>query len=532
MQILYPKLLKADAILIASPVYWFNVSAQTKLWIDRLYAFGSAELNLLSGKKFGIILTYEDPDPFVSGAVNPLRALQDMIRYIHADLVGMVLWQRPSCWRRFEAARAYAKSLSARSENGSPRLIKGRSMATTPYSFKDVLRLHQEIDLVNWQFGGEKMHYMFLSCPEFLPHAMIKRSGEISQLEYQQREDVAWFSVDSKLGRMPFDAYVQAAPVNGVILLHKNRVVYEAYPRMRPFDKHIYMSVTKAYVGTVLAILEDSGRIELQQPVEAYLPELKGSGWQGVAVRDVLDMTSGIASMEADSEAYTNPHHPHYQYEASLGWLEPTEDTFSSTYDHIASLKSHRPPGQAFEYSSSNTFLLSWLAEVITGKPFHEIMTEEIWGKLGAELDALISISKAGAPATHGGLSGTLRDMARFGRLFTPSYRQSAAVKVISDAYLERIQHGGRSELFDRGVTGSTMIKNLAGEKPHHNTYQWDFVMPDGDFFKGGFGGQGLYISPSRDLVMAFFGTPFDDRMEENELVWIARQLVRSGLFA
>jgi multimeric flavodoxin WrbA len=90
MQILYPKLLKADAILIASPVYWFNVSAQTKLWIDRLYAFGSAELNLLSGKRFGIILTYEDPDPFVSGAVNPLRALQDMIRYIHAELVGMV----------------------------------------------------------------------------------------------------------------------------------------------------------------------------------------------------------------------------------------------------------------------------------------------------------------------------------------------------------------------------------------------------------------------------------------------------------
>ena len=90
MQILYPKLAAASAILIASPVYWFNVSAQTKLCLDRWYALGSAEENLLSGKSFGVVMTYEDADPFVSGAVNALRSLQDMIRYIHAELVGMV----------------------------------------------------------------------------------------------------------------------------------------------------------------------------------------------------------------------------------------------------------------------------------------------------------------------------------------------------------------------------------------------------------------------------------------------------------
>ncbi len=90
MQVLYPKLVAADAVLIASPVYWFNVSAQTKLLIDRFHALGSAGNSLLSGKQFGIALTYEDPDPFVSGAINPIRSFQDMFRYLHIDFIGMV----------------------------------------------------------------------------------------------------------------------------------------------------------------------------------------------------------------------------------------------------------------------------------------------------------------------------------------------------------------------------------------------------------------------------------------------------------
>jgi hypothetical protein len=54
--------------------------------------------------------------------------------------------------------------------------------------------------------------------------------------------------------------------------------------------------------------------------------------------------------------------------------------------------------------------------------------------------------------------------------------------------------------------------------------------MEDGDFFKGGYGGQGLYISPAHDLVIAYFGTPFDEHMETHELEWITRQIVNSGL--
>lgn len=90
MQTLYPKLRQADALVIAGPVYWFTVSAQTKLFMDRCYALGGPEKNALQGKRIGIVLTYADTDPFTSGAVNALRTFQDAYNYIGAEIVDMI----------------------------------------------------------------------------------------------------------------------------------------------------------------------------------------------------------------------------------------------------------------------------------------------------------------------------------------------------------------------------------------------------------------------------------------------------------
>jgi multimeric flavodoxin WrbA len=90
MQMLYPKLREADAIVIASPIYWFTMSAQTKLFIDRWYALESSQDNPLKGKQFGIILTYGDNDPYSSGAINAIRTFQDMLRYIGGNIAGIL----------------------------------------------------------------------------------------------------------------------------------------------------------------------------------------------------------------------------------------------------------------------------------------------------------------------------------------------------------------------------------------------------------------------------------------------------------
>ncbi|HYA03958.1 MAG TPA: flavodoxin family protein [Syntrophobacteria bacterium] len=102
MQILYPRLKGADAVVIASPIYWFTVSAQTKLFMDRWYALGGDEGYALAGKKFGIVLAYAAEDPFVSGAVNALRTFQDALSFIGAEIVGMVYG---SAWKAGEVRK-------------------------------------------------------------------------------------------------------------------------------------------------------------------------------------------------------------------------------------------------------------------------------------------------------------------------------------------------------------------------------------------------------------------------------------------
>jgi multimeric flavodoxin WrbA len=86
------KVREADALIIASPIYWFNLSAQTKLFIDRWYSYGGDDSDnyALMGKELAIILTYAEPDPLASGAINALRSLEDCSAFVGAKIKGVL----------------------------------------------------------------------------------------------------------------------------------------------------------------------------------------------------------------------------------------------------------------------------------------------------------------------------------------------------------------------------------------------------------------------------------------------------------
>ncbi|HOF05891.1 MAG TPA: flavodoxin family protein [Syntrophales bacterium] len=90
MQEIYPKLIAADAWVIASPVYWFTMSAQTKIFMDRCFALPAYQSDCFQGKRIAVAMTYGGEDPFDSGCVNALRTFQDAYGYVEAKLVGMV----------------------------------------------------------------------------------------------------------------------------------------------------------------------------------------------------------------------------------------------------------------------------------------------------------------------------------------------------------------------------------------------------------------------------------------------------------
>jgi multimeric flavodoxin WrbA len=90
MQEVYQKLVEADGWVIASPVYWFTMTAQTKIFMDRCYALNFHPKRPFKGKRIAIAMVYGGGDPFESGCVNALRTFQDTYRYTESVIVGMV----------------------------------------------------------------------------------------------------------------------------------------------------------------------------------------------------------------------------------------------------------------------------------------------------------------------------------------------------------------------------------------------------------------------------------------------------------
>jgi multimeric flavodoxin WrbA len=89
MQQVFPRLIDADAWVIATPVHWFNMSAQTKLWMDRCFALARYGKHPFR-KDIGILVTFGDSDAFKSGAVNAIRCFQDSFNYVGAKIAGIV----------------------------------------------------------------------------------------------------------------------------------------------------------------------------------------------------------------------------------------------------------------------------------------------------------------------------------------------------------------------------------------------------------------------------------------------------------
>jgi CubicO group peptidase (beta-lactamase class C family) len=142
------------------------------------------------------------------------------------------------------------------------------------------------------------------------------------------------------------------------------------------------------------------------------------------------------------------------------------------------------------------------LVEKITGEPFQDTFTKEVWNKIGAESDASFLAYRYGIPLTHGGFLSNMRDMARFGLLFTPSYKVVSEDRIVTEKTLEL--------LLDRPNP------NLIRSDGSHNIYQWDYIDQDGFMIKGGWGGQALVVNPKLDIVAVYTSYFKDDYSQQN----------------
>ena len=376
------------------------------------------------------------------------------------------------------------------------------------YTQEQRVALLPKFDKSTWNMDDDYdfSRFAYLNTSQFFPLALIHRAGPVSELESAPDPDISSIKTMTAAGEMTLDEWT-VGHLDGCIVIYKGKIVYEKYPRMRPQDMHIWWSVSKSVAGTIVGLLEEQGLVDVSKPVETYISHLKGTDWEGTPVIDIMDMASGMTGLEADDpESYSNAESAYGLFESSLGMQPTTPKTMRSTYEYIPTLTRQKQSGEKYEYTSVNTFVVAWIAEAVTKKPYAQLVSELIWQNMGAESDAFVIVSSAGASAAHGGINSTLRDLGRYGMLFTPSWNKIAAAKVVPDTLIERIQTTGRSEIYKTGLI-APKINHYMSEEAAFETRQWDFVLEDGDFGKSGYHGQTLYISPSKDLVVASFAT-------------------------
>lgn len=385
---------------------------------------------------------------------------------------------------------------------------------------------HTPANVVQIQVASDKTLYAWQNLSGFQYSMQILRDGPISALPEK---------LDPKIGKLAFarpgmkpetvNQHFDSSTMDGILVLHKGNVVYERYKTMRHFDKHQWFSCSKVVPGTMVELLALEGKIDLKKPVSHYVAKLKGSDWDKVTVEETLDMATGLDSTEHEEpndDARSNPARGWYKWAVSIGLFEDKDHLNQSPYDVLRNMKKVKPGHTAFEYNSINPFVLELIVNEVTGQSLNEVFGDRVWRKIGAQNDAYVGVTKYGLGNGWGFINTTLRDMGRFAMIYTPSWNKVSKEKIIPEALIHAIQHGGRQDIYLNGFVGKEMQQSFPDIKGLTNRYQWDIVFPDGDFYKGGVGGQGIYVSPSADAVVVWFSTG----KQQEEI--LARAVVKS----
>jgi CubicO group peptidase (beta-lactamase class C family) len=271
-------------------------------------------------------------------------------------------------------------------------------------------------------------------------------------------------------------SYMARMRTSGVIVLKDGKVVLERYGLGRTAqDRWTSFSVAKSVTSTLVGAAIQDGHIKgLDAAVTDYIPELKGSAYDGVTVRQLLTMTSGVKW----SEDYSDPKADVAQAGQTI--LEPGVDPIVS---YMRRLPRADAPGTRFVYKTGETDLTGVLVAKAVGKPLADYLSEKIWSPYGMEQDAAWLDDPAGAQ--HGGccISMTLRDYARFGQFMLDGGKAGGVAVLppgwIADATTAHIPY--------RGGQG-------------YGYFWW--IQPGGYSADGVFGQQ-IFVFPEDRLVIA-----------------------------
>ncbi|TMV09930.1 beta-lactamase family protein [Ruegeria sediminis] len=394
------------------------------------------------------------------------------------------------------------------------------------YSAEETARLRAQVSVPKLLECGDVARWWCTHIAETMPTAVIQSPRAPAPLAQAEEPRILDVMAETDLGRLSLQDFLHhpESGVRGLAVIKGGKVMAETYPGMRADAAHLWASCAKPMAGLMIEHLIEDGAIDETRGIGEYLPALRDTDWHGVAIRDAMDMTPGMDCEEND-ETRNDP--SSNAIRAFLAeFAAPHKGRVETLLEVLQSSRRVGTPGEKFEYGSPCTQVLVLLAEAISGQPWAEMFRRRVWSHVAADGALQVHLSPDGVALAHGVVSSRLRDLARFGMLFTPDWNRVAGKQVVSAETMQRIRTGTRDRaFFINGYDGPIFIDRLGDDTMLGNARQWDCVWPDGDLYKGGFMDQGLYVSPARDAVIVYFSTTPNMRMTR-----YLRPIATSGL--
>lgn len=316
----------------------------------------------------------------------------------------------------------------------------------------------------------------FRNIDRLFPSRTVKRGNTVLELP-QSKNPLQQFSYD--VDGKQYDLYdvLSMNRVSGMLILHQGEVVFEKY--LLGNDQHtrwMSMSVAKSVTATLIgAAIQDGAIKNIDDPIVNYLPRFKNTAYDGVTVRQLLQMRSGVAW----NETYTDPTSDRRRMlEAQIN-QKP-----GAILDLMASLPRAAEPGSVWNYSTGETQVAGALVQAATGKPVAEYLSEKIWAKLGMQADASWWLeSPDGLEIGGSGLSATMRDYGRFG-LF-----------LLYDGIIDQ-----QRVLPPGWLDAASRAQRINGKKVEYGYMLWP--LHGRSYAAEGIFGQYVFVDPAKQLVV------------------------------
>lgn len=294
-------------------------------------------------------------------------------------------------------------------------------------------------------------------------------------------------------------AFLTGTDTTGLLILHDDKLVYEHYwLGNNAATQWIAWSVSKSFTSALFGIAVHSGAIaSIEDLVTRYVPELKGSAYDGTRIKDVLQMSSGASW----NEDYSNPDSDINRFGRTFA-LGGSLDAFAAT------LTRQFPPGTFNRYNTMDSQVLGMILRRATGKAETEYLQEQIWSPLGMESDAYWITDDKGMEFAGGGLNATLRDFAKLGQLYLHDGNWNGT-QIIPAEWV----HASVTPDAPHLMPG----KRASSDSAWGYGYQWWVPDNSGAFSAVGVFNQFVYVNPALHLVIAktsanhIYGTTNDE---------------------